>query len=887
MNILSRVTLKTLLKNKTRTIVTIIGIILSAAMITAVTTSIASLQQYLLECSIYKDGNWHGSFQDMPFSDMARLTKSAEVESAAFAQELGYAQADSSNDDKPYFYVLGGDELFFERLPVHLTEGRLPESSTEILLPEHYFSYGGERPELGSTLTLDLGDRYWEGERLGQYTSYWAEYETSAAEELIYRESRDYTVVGFYERPSFEDYSAPGYTLLTCWDPVSTTEYVESYFLMEHPKKTFDFMAGFSDEYGGTTNTDLLMFSGAARYGSYYTVLYGMGAILIALIMFGSISLIYNAFSISVSERTKQFGLLSSVGATKRQIRRMVFAEAVYVSAVGIPLGILSGIAGMTVTFHFIGDKLSSVIGYSEVSLKMSATLPAIIIACAVAFVTVLISAWVPSRRATKVTAIEAIHQSADVSIKPREVKTSKLTYKLFGLEGAIAGKHFKRSRRRYRATVVSLFMSVVLFISASSFCTYMTDAVSGVFEHYDYDIKYSWGGSLKASDGHEITVSEAAECLSAAEGVTRTSYMAYTSPLITLEYGQLTDEALQLVETAYDTQDGEPVTYTTRLYICGVEDENFREYLQEQRLDKDSFFDSENPQAVVMSELSMFNYATERMEKTTFIRDDVTELTAEVQNPARFEAYYNREDLDKLTDEEREAAYSACWDERSLSIGAQVTEMPFGLNRSECYDIYALYPMSIFQQLYGGYELSSVVYFKTDGHKAAMTALMETAETGGLPSAPLYDVYEMSETEMNLVLIMKVFAYGFITLISLISLANVFNTISTNIHLRRREFAMLKSVGMTSKGFNKMMNFECLLYGTKSLMYGIPAAFCLTYLMFRSVRSGYDTGFYLPWGAVAIAVGSVFIVVFATMMYSMRRIKKENPIDALKSETT
>ena len=154
-----------------------------------------------------------------------------------------------------------------------------------------------------------------------------------------------------------------------------------------------------------------------------------------------------------------------------------------------------------------------------------------------------------------------------------------------------------------------------------------------------------------------------------------------------------------------------------------------------------------------------------------------------------------------------------------------------------------------------------------------------------GINTNNFNDYAEAEEENRNIVTLIQVFAYGFIILISLIAAANVFNTISTNISLRRREFAMLKSVGMTSKGFNRMMNFECLLYGSLALLYGLPASAGVTYLIYMAMAAGYDAGFRLPWTAIGIAVLSVFLVVFVTMMYSMSKIKKDNPIDALKNE--
>jgi putative ABC transport system permease protein len=155
-----------------------------------------------------------------------------------------------------------------------------------------------------------------------------------------------------------------------------------------------------------------------------------------------------------------------------------------------------------------------------------------------------------------------------------------------------------------------------------------------------------------------------------------------------------------------------------------------------------------------------------------------------------------------------------------------------------------------------------------------------------GLSSNSLIDYAAFSESDRAVITVLDVFSYGFIVLISLIAAANVFNTISTNIGLRRREFAMLKSIGMTQKMFNKMMNYECLLYGLKGLLYGIPVSIGITFLIYRSILNGLETSFFIPWYSIAIAIGSVFLVVFATMLYSMDKIKKDNPIDALKAET-
>ena len=457
MNVFNKVTLESLKKNRTRTIVTIIGIMLSAAMICASTTLVSSMQNFVLRCAIHIDGDWYGAVYDAAYKDYEDIRDSDRVFSAAYAQVLGYAKIDSANERKPYLYVLGGDVAsgYFKTMPVHLILGTLPKDSTEIILPEHLTSNGKVNYKLRDTVTLDVGDRMLDGRRLGQDTPVYTydsetQVEIMSGERLENTEPRTYTVVGIYERPTFEDYSAPGYTALTAADTKSADQsLIHCYFKLHKPAGVYDFVKemGYTQEYRYAYNTKVLLYSGTAPFDSFLTAFYSLAAIIIALIVFGSVSLIYNAFSISVSERTRQFGLLSSVGATRKQLRRMVLFEALAVSIVGIPLGILVGIGGIGITLLLIGDKFFSIVRVN-IPMRLCVSWQAVVIAAVIALVTVLISAWIPSKRATRASAVEAIRQSMDIKVSGRPVRTSKLAYKLFGLPGVLAGKHYKRNRK-------------------------------------------------------------------------------------------------------------------------------------------------------------------------------------------------------------------------------------------------------------------------------------------------------------------------------------------------------------------------------------------------------------------------------------------------------
>lgn len=241
-------------------------------------------------------------------------------------------------------------------------------------------------------------------------------------------------------------------------------------------------------------------------------------------------------------------------------------------------------------------------------------------------------------------------------------------------------------------------------------------------------------------------------------------------------------------------------------------------------------------------------------------------------------------EDGDYEKDEEMQPIEEACV-LRDIKVGQIAEELPLGVETAYGDCLTLIYPHSAMKTLYGDEDLNANFFFESENPGESYEAMAKTLDNTGLDTSGLHNVADNIESQRALITIVNVFSYGFIVLISLIAAANVFNTISTNINLRRREFAMLKSVGMTQKGFNKMMNFECLLYGIKGILYGIPVSIGITYLIFRSVNEGWAAGFYIPWYSIAIAVGSVFAVVFATMIYSMSKIKKDNTVDALKNE--
>lgn len=910
MNIFHAYTRKTLRLNKTRTLVTIIGIILSVALITAVAEGAFSGIIYMRHVAEARIGSFSALYEHMTDDEADDVANDPEVAQVVSWGEVGYAEIESQNPDKPYLYIVSAGADLQDLVAVQLTQGRMPQTGSEILLPEHLYVSSSVRYALGDTLALSVGARMYNGYTLDQHNPY-----TAGEESIADAVEKTYTVVGFYERFDglLEDYAAPGFTAITTGE---TAAHQTVFFRLDHPSKTFDYMEAHprntNDRVCGRINTDLLYYYGATSNSYVYAMMIGLVSILIGLIMFGSIVLIYNSFSISVGERTKQFGLLKSIGATNKQIRGMVLYEALVLCIIAIPLGLIIGCVGIGVTLHALRgtfDAVMEVNGAVQMGIALNGWV--LLFAAVVGLLTAVISAWIPAQRASRITAIDAIRQSNDVSIRSKQVKTSKLTYKVFGFSGMLASKNFKRNRKKYRATVVSLFLSVVLFISASSFCAYLGESVDSMTVDAGYDLSYYRVGD--EPDDPKLLYHK----LMAADSVTGGTYVNLNSSDVYATEDVLTDTFKNEIysgsgveyyngashyyeDHAQSSSDG---VYTAYAYVYFLRDEDFLNLLAENGLDQAEFYNADAPLALLYDHSTEVRHdedGTQWMDYETF-RDDRFPFTVDYTEQKEIEGYYYLgTEADPETEEMRyvyvpqEVDYESlqeddyCYfseaearERHTMRIGAKLETAPYFVSSGLC----LIYPYSFGTIVLDSFGYETQYLFQSDDHAASYDSMLKILNAEGQASYRLDDYAASNEQSRAIITIVNVFSYGFIILISLIALANVFNTISTNISLRRREFAMLKSVGMTKDGFNRMMNFECLLYGVKGLLYGLPTSFVVTWLIYRAVNNGVRAVYHVPWYSVAIAIGSVFLVVFATMLYSMDKIKKDNPIDALKNE--
>lgn len=909
MNILTSYTLRCLKQNRVRTLVTLIGIILSVALFTAVAEGAYSGRQYLVDVTVAENGAYHGWLDHVNPDKLEQLRQRPELEQTAELEDLGWALVGDTEHQQayPYLHIVSMSEGFSDLVTVRLLEGRMPENEHELLISDMTEASTGVKYQVGQLVTVQAGRRVDQaGNTLDEHNPYLFE-----QERLTDTEERVYTVVGVYDRFSddVEGWDMPGSLVLTTG--ASGPNY-KFFLTMKHIDDCSEFLYSCFPEIAlnGGTNRDLLAYSGASANQEINAVIYGLVAILFALIFLGSVALIYNSFSISVSERTRQFGLLKSIGATKRQTRRAVLTEALLLCAAGIPAGLLLGCGGIGLTLRFLQPAFNSFVnieGIDGVKIRLVLYAPALALAAGIGLLTALVSAWIPAMRATRLTPIAAIRQSADVKIKPRRVKVSKLTEKLFGFPGTLAAKNFKRSRKQYRSTVISLFMSIVLFISAFTFSDYLRkDIANSVSKSVADLLVYIQNPGLPSEHGKNVERMEAlAERLRSAEHIEAVSCAEYRSLDLLIPEQYMSAEAVasdftqengvfHLVRTVYflreeeyralcaetgaDPEAREAVAYVNETLVLR-EDGNtvFRlcPLLRAERLPI--------PVATeTVKELEGMVYVGPHYDDGADDNAPPTVAGYEFVPEERCgpDGMYSQDDVVILSREE-------ATEQRELTVGGILRERPLPSRGNEL----SLYlPASCM-----GTEIPEdpgaqfvQLFIRAPQHEAAMTSVQDAINALGRGDLfYVHDTRSGQESNHSLLLVLNVFTFGFIILISLIAAANVFNTISTNVALRRREFATLKSVGMGNRAFGRMMRFECLLYGAKALLWGLPVSVGVSWLIWKVVDQGFGQGpFRLPWTAMGIAAGSVFLVVFATMFYATWKIKKDNPIDALKQET-
>ena len=846
MSILNRLTIKNLRLNKKRTIVTIIGIILSTALMVGIGLLFSSFQDLMIRDTIGYNGKYEANYSDV---DLDKLNNIKDKDFTYFYEKpIGFSKIESSNEYKPYMYITSVNREYFDELK--LIEGNIPKNENEIVISNHVITNGGLDYKVGDIVTFTYGSRNIDGNIT------LANSELVDGEFLTNEGTHTYKIVGIVDRSNFESYSASGYTAFTV-DVNSDNGNVNLYVMFNKNKNIIKQSEELAKElnYNGDINynSTLLALYGESTYGNVMSSMGGMMIIMLSLVSIGCIIVIYNSFAISVMERKREFGLLSSIGATKKQIKKSVFYEALVVGVIGIVFGILGAYIGIGCVILIINNLISDMLEYK---LYLVTNYLFIIIPVIFMIIVIGVSAFIPSRRASKVSPIEAIRQNDDIKINKKKIRTSKLVLKLFGIEGEIALKNIKRNKKKYRVTIVSLFISIVLFISFSSYMNYTLNTASSVMGEVPYDYRISYFGD----DNNKEALDKINEIVKSSDVKEYVSYSVGNLSII----GDYTysDEYLDFYNSAYG-DDGIKALNNLKyqnIYILVLDDNSYNKYKKLIGLDKDS--------VILLNRFKGVSYGNNKRVNYDIPVINSGDINVKICN----------------FDDDEENVDTTKYCNKNIN-NIFVTNKSFDLIEEFSYmdDFKLIVNKKLYDSILdGGTDFTQFNIISDNTNNIDKL----TKELDKYNNVNYMNIKESMKQTNNLILVVKILMYGFISLVTLIGVTSVFNTISTSMALRKREFAVLRSIGLTRGGFNKMLFFESLFFGMKSLIFALPVSIGVTILIHYSLADMVSIStIIIPWKAIIISIVSVFIIVLLTMMYSSSKIKKHNIIEQIREE--
>lgn len=874
MKLLNKLTLKNLRLNKVRTIVTIVGIMLSAALITVVSGMALSGRQTMIDGQKTWSGNYDVALDIIDTAKIDKIRQNRNVENAFYKERLGYARTKNADGEICDYSVLAMSENTYGNcFKIDLIKGKFPTNSGEAVVTKSFKTQDGKNVKVGDKITLDVGvltDK--DGnvpDEEGIHNLLQKDFNKCSIIDTV---KRTYTVTGIIERPKTSELYDPSnfsmiYTVSDEESPVEAirTKHMNKLYIAYTPQSEGNYLQntadilGFkaddmsnviSDEIspedqqtsginGYSFNTTLLAMKGYGGSDGTNVMIFSLAVIIIIIVMLASVFVIRNSFAISITEKTSMYGMLASVGATKRQIRRNVLFEGFILGLIGIPLGILLGLGVNAILIAILNSVLGDMLS-GATFVFVTPTIP-IICAIVLSAVTIFLSSFFIALRASRIPPLVAIRGNKDIKVKNNKpYRTSKLTKKLFGVGGEIASKSLKRSRKKYRTTVISIVVSVAMFIAVSAFMDYgMTYT-----EHYYGKTDYSYMVS-----GIDTKQAQTIEKMPEIE-----NYLT-----VGLQYGHVSAD-VPVNECGenflYDNADG---TKSFSVEFLEFEHDTFVQICRELKLD----YNKVKGGVLVYSQVTPDNSESGNSSKPMKLFGKTA--------PTKFIVYGNELIAGKLK-------VSSVFDEIPKSADSVIGEgtiLGQGLIIGE---------QGVISPQLGEHECYITLYANTSDH-ASLTNRIESME-GADDSIYIYD-YEETVRQFNAVmLIVGIFVYGFIGVISLIGLTNIFNTISTNMQLRSKEFASLKSIGMTKKEFNRMIRLESLMYGIKSLIIGIPLGVLGVFAIFSSFSIGsVPMSFVFPWKAILISIAAVFIVVWLIMKYSISKVNKQNIIETIRND--
>lgn len=827
MNILNKLTIKHMKMNKKRTIVTIIGVILSSALLFGIGLCVSTMRTNMLNDIIKQEGEQHVILHDYPYSELSKLENRNDI------SIVGYTITDFEGKYGSSFYNVKV-VAYPDYEDVHLWQGSYPKANEILISRDLIRMYANEKGySIGDSLTI--GDK-------------------------------TYIISGIYDRIGHTGYQydpnrIPGEsTLFTYFDLKEDTNLnVQLKFnsltdIYDQIEK-LGLELGYEPHYSGnlctfeemTVNYRLLSLYGHSTDDSQNAILFLYFLLLSTILGLVCIFVIYNSFAISVAERKKMFAMFASVGATPRQLLKSVFFEAFLIGLIAIPIGFLLSVGIVAGVISILNNILKDILIHSyQLSFYPTYLLGSFVFI----LVTLFLSALFPAKRASETTPLESIRMQKEI----RNKKTNgKWIYNIFGIEGLLAYKNMRRNKRKYRVTTISLCVSIILFLTFSTYINY------GLLGYGTY--------ILQKEPDATIAIEEEAQT---EKVISLFQNIPYITSSLTFEVNTVVYKTLdkKYYHPDYYNQFYVNQTGIHYMHIYVLDEHSYQTYLKKVGLKE------ERPILYNSGNMTRFEEEEKTYNVTVFDPSQKPEFTF-CQMEYQGENHELKNCIEPISD-----IYFTNISPFQDYNGDSYPGSTLVVNE----EVYK----KIRKLTYQDELILKNIYINTDSILKLDHSINDIINKYpnmniNYHSAKL-ELYEQNQT----VTAVRFALYSFIFFITMIALTSVMSTIYTSMQLRRKEFAVLRSIGLTPKGFQKMLCLESVFFGIRSLLYGLLISFGIIYLIQQIAGLSYGSQKIVipfPTQYVIICIIGVFVIVFFAMIYSTRKMKNENIISAIEEE--